>query len=79
MFTYSLQAGPNLLQDDRFAALFKNPEFQVDQESEEYRILHPLVSKEQKKREKKLAKQQAMLEQFEQLEEVRTGVEIDKS
>eukprot|EP00960_Hanusia_phi_P056273 763211-Hanusia_phi.AAC.2 len=30
-----------LLQDDRFKALFEKPEFQIDKESSEYKLLHP--------------------------------------
>ena len=41
----------------------------MDQDSEDYRLLHPLVSKQQKIREKKIAKQQAIMEQFEQLQQ----------
>ena len=45
----------NLLQDDRFNKIFKDPNFQIDPESIEYRLLNPVVSKldkEKKKREK---------------------------
>ena len=45
----------NPLGDDRFGALFQNPDFQVDEESEEYRLLHPVVSKQDKLRQKRLA------------------------
>ena len=34
----------NLLGDDRFSAMFESADFQVDTESEEYRLLNPLVS-----------------------------------
>ena len=34
----------NVLADDRFSAMFERPEFQVDMESDEYRLLNPLVS-----------------------------------
>ena len=34
----------NVLSDDRFSAMFERPEFQVDMESDEYRLLNPLVS-----------------------------------
>uniref|UniRef100_A0A8C2SDH9 Nucleolar protein 10 n=1 Tax=Capra hircus TaxID=9925 RepID=A0A8C2SDH9_CAPHI len=36
---------PNILTDDRFKVMFENPDFQVDEESEEFRLLNPLVSK----------------------------------
>lgn len=31
------KTGSNLLKDDRFKALFENPEFQVDKNADEYR------------------------------------------
>lgn len=34
--------------------MFENPDFQVDEESEEFRLLNPLVSKMSEKRKKKL-------------------------
>lgn len=40
----------NPLNDDRFAAMFTNRDFQVDVESEEYRLLHPVISKQEKER-----------------------------
>ncbi|XP_036729026.1 nucleolar protein 10 isoform X2 [Balaenoptera musculus] len=45
---------PNILTDDRFKVMFENPDFQVDEESEEFRLLNPLVSKLCEKRKKKL-------------------------
>ena len=33
-----------MLADDRFSAMFERPEFQVDMESEEYRLINPLMS-----------------------------------
>uniref|UniRef100_A0A2K6MWL1 Nucleolar protein 10 n=1 Tax=Rhinopithecus bieti TaxID=61621 RepID=A0A2K6MWL1_RHIBE len=44
---------PSILTDDRFKVMFENPDFQVDEESEEFRLLNPLVSKlQQELREK---------------------------
>jgi NUC153 domain. len=31
------KSGTNLLKDDRFKALFENPDFEVDKNAEEYR------------------------------------------
>lgn len=45
---------PSLLKDDRFKVMFENPDFQVDEQSEEFRLLNPLVSKTSEKRKKKL-------------------------
>lgn len=41
------------MKDDRFSAMFQNPDFQVDTESEEYKLLNPVVSKLDKQRMKK--------------------------
>jgi len=35
----------NLLQDDRFSAMFQDPSFQVDTESEDFRLLNPVITK----------------------------------
>ncbi|XP_058143868.1 nucleolar protein 10 isoform X4 [Dasypus novemcinctus] len=61
---------PNILTDDRFKVMFENPDFQVDEESEEFRLLNPLVSKISEKRKKKLRllEQQEHHEQEEQEE-----------
>ncbi|KAJ6654063.1 hypothetical protein lerEdw1_007489 [Lerista edwardsae] len=45
---------PNILSDDRFKVMFENPDFQVDEKSEEFRLLNPLVSKISEKRKQKL-------------------------
>ncbi|KAM6083504.1 nucleolar protein 10 [Chlamydotis macqueenii] len=45
---------PSLLKDDRFKIMFENPDFQVDEQSEEFRLLNPLVSKISEKRKRKL-------------------------
>lgn len=34
--------------------MFENPEYQVDEQSEEFRLLNPIVSKVGQKRKKKL-------------------------
>lgn len=48
------QVLPSILGDDRFKVMFENPEYQVDEQSEEFRLLNPIVSKVGKKRIKKL-------------------------
>lgn len=35
----------NLLKDDRFKALFENPEFEVDKNADEYKMLTPVLSR----------------------------------
>uniref|UniRef100_UPI00358E9944 nucleolar protein 10 n=1 Tax=Myxine glutinosa TaxID=7769 RepID=UPI00358E9944 len=44
---------PNILTDTRFQALFENPDYQVDEESEEFRLLNPIVSQTVEKRRKR--------------------------
>lgn len=44
----------NILKDDRFKALFNNPDFQVDKNSEEYALLNPVISQLEKSRAKKM-------------------------
>lgn len=48
------QTLPSILGDDRFKVMFENPEYQVDEQSEEFRLLNPIVSKVGQKRRKKL-------------------------
>lgn len=33
------------MQDSRFGAMFSNPEFQIDVESDQFKLLHPTLSK----------------------------------
>lgn len=46
----------NLLADDRFKVMFENPDFQVDSQCEEFRLLNPIISKVGEKRRQRLAK-----------------------
>lgn len=48
------QTLPSVLGDDRFKVMFENPEYQVDEQSEEFRLLNPIISKVGQKRNKKL-------------------------
>ncbi|XP_053701995.1 nucleolar protein 10 isoform X1 [Synchiropus splendidus] len=48
------KAAPTILGDDRFKVMFENPDYQVDEQSEEFRLLNPIVSKVGQKRKKKL-------------------------
>ncbi|XP_056282519.1 nucleolar protein 10 [Pseudoliparis swirei] len=45
---------PSVLGDDRFKVMFENPDYQVDEQSEEFRLLNPIVSRVGQKRQKKL-------------------------
>ncbi|XP_028633583.1 nucleolar protein 10 [Grammomys surdaster] len=62
-----LKSLPNILTDDRFKVMFENPDFQVDEDSEEFRLLNPLVSRISEKRKKQLR----LLEQQEQQERLK--------
>ena len=49
----------SLLKDTRFKALFENPDFEIDKAADEFRLLHPAVSRLDKAREKKVQKKVA--------------------
>ncbi|XP_067679479.1 nucleolar protein 10-like [Haliotis asinina] len=42
------QSTESLLEDKRFSALFSNPDFHIDQSSEEFRLLNPVLSKRER-------------------------------
>lgn len=46
----------NLLEDGRFKALFENPDFEVDKNADEYRLLNPVLSRLNKAKAKELKK-----------------------
>ncbi|GAB6029157.1 hypothetical protein CHUAL_004934 [Chamberlinius hualienensis] len=58
-----------LLQDSRFKTLFSDPDFQIDRQSEEYRLLNPVVAKLDKSQKKEEEKKKKMLEQFDEAED----------
>ncbi|XP_064626455.1 nucleolar protein 10-like [Lineus longissimus] len=72
---------PNLLKDERFSALFANPDFEVDTESPDYRLLNPVVSKLDKQRMKKKRHQEVAMEieEDEEREGHPSDVESDSS
>lgn len=49
------KAVENVLMDNRFKVMFENPDYQVDERSEEFRLLNPIVSKVGERRKKKLS------------------------
>ncbi|XP_005100498.1 nucleolar protein 10 [Aplysia californica] len=57
----------SILKDDRFSAMFNNPDFQIDPESEEYRLINPVMSKLDKARKKRNEKD-ALRKQFKEVE-----------
>ncbi|XP_069742395.1 nucleolar protein 10 [Narcine bancroftii] len=61
---------PNILRDERFKVMFENPDFQVDEASEEFRLLNPIVSKASEKRKKKLKQLQEQVETGQEEEEL---------
>nr|CAD7444433.1 unnamed protein product [Timema bartmani] len=66
------KVGLSLLKDDRFKMLFENPDFQVDKNAEEFRLLNPVLSKLDKSRKKEL-KKQVLQQQFDEIEEEQEG------
>lgn len=48
------QGSSNILTDDRFKMMFENPDYQVDEQSEEFRLLNPIVSKVGQRRRERL-------------------------
>lgn len=52
------KATPNLMKDERFKALFENPDFQVDFNSEEYALLNPVISQMNKTKKKVVQKEE---------------------
>ncbi|XP_011502950.1 PREDICTED: nucleolar protein 10 [Ceratosolen solmsi marchali] len=50
------KAMPNLLEDNRFKALFVNPDFQIDINSEEYALLNPVISQMDKTKKQGISK-----------------------
>uniref|UniRef100_T1JGF9 NUC153 domain-containing protein n=1 Tax=Strigamia maritima TaxID=126957 RepID=T1JGF9_STRMM len=54
-----------IMQDDRFASLFTDPDFQVDEESDEFRLLNPLIKHNERKQLKKIAETRPEFEEAE--------------
>uniref|UniRef100_A0A3B4XM46 Nucleolar protein 10 n=1 Tax=Seriola lalandi dorsalis TaxID=1841481 RepID=A0A3B4XM46_SERLL len=76
------KALPTILGDDRFKMMFENPDYQVDEQSEEFRLLNPIVSKVGQKRKKKLrllAQQAAAAAEDEEEPEGRASSEEESS
>ena len=65
------RAGTNLLEDARFGAMFEDKDYQVDTQSEEYRLLNPVLARLQLSKAKH---QQAVLDKFDAVAEVSGSV-----
>lgn len=63
-----------LLKDSRFSAMFSNPDFQIDTESPEYKLLNPVVTKLEKAKKNQEKSEDKMSKFTEILDEV--GVQI---
>jgi len=58
------QKTPDIMEDNRFTAMFKDPDFHIDTTSEEFRLLNPVVSKLDKAKKKKAV----IAQQFDEIE-----------
>ena len=57
----------NLLKEERFKDLFENPEFEVDKNADEYRLLNPVLSRLDKVKE--TSKQEKLIgEEFKEID-----------
>lgn len=65
----SKKGKPNLMQDDRFKVMFENPEFQVDRNADEYKMLAPVLSRLDKGKLKELKRKAQQSEVFVQADE----------
>ncbi|CAH1974563.1 unnamed protein product [Acanthoscelides obtectus] len=66
------EGAASLLADDRFKALFENPDFEVDRNAEEYRLLNPVLSRMEEKNKKKQLKK-IVSQEFDPVEEEPEG------
>ncbi|KAM3964735.1 nucleolar protein 10-like [Aphomia sociella] len=68
----------NLLKDDRFKAMFENPDFEVDKGAEEYKLLNPVLSRFDKDK-MKAKKAEADVTQVEHQEDKDSDMELYES
>uniref|UniRef100_A0A1E1VZW3 Uncharacterized protein n=1 Tax=Pectinophora gossypiella TaxID=13191 RepID=A0A1E1VZW3_PECGO len=66
----------NLLKDDRFKALFENPDFEVDKSAEEYRLLNPVLSRLDKSKIKTRKEAEPETMEIEEAEEKDSDAEL---
>lgn len=55
-----------MLKDDRFASLFNDPDFSIDKESREFKMIHHNVTRMDEKAKRK---QEKIVERFEEIED----------
>lgn len=67
-----METAQSLLQDDRFGDLFANADFQIDKESEAFRLVNPVLSRMDKRKQK-----QKMQENEEELEFLKAREGLD--
>lgn len=67
--TFLQNAG--LLKDERFSSLFANPDFAIDKESREFKMLHHNVTRMEEKAQKKKGK---LVDKFLEVDEKNTQV-----
>ncbi|CAH0557029.1 unnamed protein product [Brassicogethes aeneus] len=60
----------SLLTDNRFKSLFENPDFEVDKNTDEYRLLNPVLSRLDKSKKKEIKK---IAQEFEPMDEELEG------
>lgn len=58
----------NIMEDNRFKALFEDPDFEVDKNTDEYRLLNPVLSRLDQTKKKQL-KKKLEIQEFEPMEE----------
>jgi hypothetical protein len=59
-----VQKTPDIMEDSRFTAMFKDSDFHIDTTSEEFRLLNPVVSKLDKAKKKRAV----IAQQFDEIE-----------
>lgn len=62
----------NLLEDERFKSLFEDKSYQIDTKSEEYRLLNPVLSRLEVKKDKD---KQSIMDKFDPIQELEVGAE----
>lgn len=69
------ETATSLLNDTRFKGLFENPDFEVDKNTDEYRLLNPVLSRLDNAKKKEL-KKKLIAQEFEPVEVRRISHEI---